>query len=214
VTRRILTRFLDIAASIVLSVLFAPLLLLTAILIKLDSRGPVFFRQLRAGRTGKLFLIWKFRTMVPDAVNRGAGLLVSQNDPRITSVGSWLRKSRIDELPQLFNVFLGEMSIVGPRPLLPDYLHAYSTQERRRMSVKPGMTGWQQVHGGSRNTWDERIALDLWYVDHRSVWVDLKVLFLTLPVVFKFEGVYGKDGWQRSGLPARAQQTIERQLEQ
>lgn len=213
-TRRILTRFLDIAASIVLSVLFAPLLLLTAILIKLDSRGPVFFRQLRAGRTGKLFLIWKFRTMVPDAVNRGAGLLVSQNDPRITSVGSWLRKSRIDELPQLFNVFLGEMSIVGPRPLLPDYLHAYSTQERRRMSVKPGMTGWQQVHGGSRNTWDERIALDLWYVDHRSVWVDLKVLFLTLPVVFKFEGVYGKDGWQRSGLPARAQQTIERQLEQ
>jgi lipopolysaccharide/colanic/teichoic acid biosynthesis glycosyltransferase len=189
-------------------------MVLTALVIKLNSPGPVFFRQKRAGRNGKPFLIWKFRTMVEDAVNQGAGLMTFQHDPRITRAGSRLRKYRIDELPQIFNVLSGEMSMVGPRPLLPEYLHAYSERDRRRLLINPGVTGWQQVKGGSRNTWDERIALDLWYVDNWSFWVDLKVLLLTVLVVLKSDGVYGNDGWQRSGYPASTPRTVDERVEQ
>lgn len=197
-----LKRCLDLAGATGLLIVSGPLILLAAVVIRLDSPGPVFFRQKRVGKNGNPFLIWKLRTMADNAVNQGAGLVTFQNDPRITRVGSWLRKYRIDELPQVFNVLAGEMSLVGPRPLLPDYLHAYSEGDWRRLLVKPGVTGWQQVNGGSRNTWDERITLDLWYVDNWSVWVDLKVIFLTAPVVLKADSVYGEDGWQRSGCPA------------
>ena len=196
-----LKRCLDLVGATALLIISAPIILVTAILIKLDSPGPVFFRQKRPGRNGEPFLIWKLRTMVENAVNQGDGLITFQNDPRITRIGGWLRKYRIDELPQLFNVLFGEMSLVGPRPLLPDYLHAYSERDRRRLLVKPGATGWQQVNGGSRNTWDERIKLDLWYVENWTLWVDLKILFLTLLVVLRADGVYGADRWQRSGCP-------------
>jgi lipopolysaccharide/colanic/teichoic acid biosynthesis glycosyltransferase len=197
-------RCVDLAGATALLIVCSPLMLLAAVLVRLDSRGPVFFRQERMGKGGAPFPIWKFRTMVDNAVNQGAGLATFQNDPRITRVGAWLRKYRIDELPQLFNVMHGEMSLVGPRPLLPDYLHAYSARDRRRLLVKPGMTGWQQVNGGSRNTWDERVTLDLWYVDNRSLWLDLRILLLTILVVMKADSVYGSDGWQRSGGPASA----------
>lgn len=211
--RLVLKRCLDLAGAITLLVIFAPLMFLAAVLIKLDSRGPVFFRQKRAGRNGAPFLIWKFRTMMEKAVNQGAGLVTFQNDPRITRTGEWLRKYRIDELPQAFNILRGEMSLIGPRPLLPDYLHAYSERDRRRMLIKPGATGWQQVNGGSRNTWDERITLDLWYVDHWNLWVDLKIICLTVLVVLKADSVYGKDGWQRSGCPTGVVEGMDRRSE-
>lgn len=196
-----LKRCLDLVAATCLLIVSAPLIFLAAIAIKLESPGPVFFCQERVGKNGTRFRIWKLRSMANNAVNEGAGLMTFQNDPRITRVGAWLRKYRIDELPQVFNILHGEMSLVGPRPLLAEYLPNYSERDRRRLLVKPGATGWQQVNGGSRNTWDERITLDLWYVDHWSIWLDLKVLFLTVLVVLKADSVYGSDGWQRSGQP-------------
>jgi lipopolysaccharide/colanic/teichoic acid biosynthesis glycosyltransferase len=209
-----LKRCLDLAGATGLLIVSGPLIFLAAVVIKLDSPGPVFFCQKRVGKNGNPFLIWKLRTMADNAVNQGAGLVTFQNDPRITRVGAWLRKYRIDELPQVLNVLCGEMSLVGPRPLLAGYLHAYSERDRRRLLVKPGVTGWQQINGGSRNTWDERITLDLWYVDNWSVWVDLKVIFLTAPVVLKADSVYGNDGWQRSGYPASTEPSIDQRGEQ
>jgi lipopolysaccharide/colanic/teichoic acid biosynthesis glycosyltransferase len=198
----IVKRCFDLAGAAGLLILLAPLMLMVAVVIKLDSPGSIFFRQQRLGKDGQTFHIWKFRTMVDNAVNLGAGLVTFQKDPRINRVGAWLRKYRIDEVPQLLNILNGEMSLVGPRPLLPEYLHAYSQRDRRRLLVKPGATGWQQVNGGSQNTWDERITLDLWYVDNWSLWVDLKVMLRTIPILLKADTVYGKDGWQRSGYPS------------
>jgi lipopolysaccharide/colanic/teichoic acid biosynthesis glycosyltransferase len=200
-TELAIKRCLDLVAAVGLLIVTAPLFVVVALFIKLDSPGAVFFRQRRLGQNGKTFLIWKFRTMVENAVNQGAGFATFHGDPRITRIGAWLRKYRIDELPQMFNVLRGEMSLVGPRPLLPEYLHAYTDNDRRRLLVKPGVTGWQQVNGGSHHTWDERIALDVWYVDNWSLWVDLQVLLRTAPVVLKADSVYGNDGWQRSGSP-------------
>jgi lipopolysaccharide/colanic/teichoic acid biosynthesis glycosyltransferase len=197
----VVKRCFDMAGAAGLLILLAPLMLVVAIVIKLDSPGGIFFRQKRLGKASQTFRIWKFRTMVENAVNQGAGLVTFQNDPRITRIGAWLRKYRIDEIPQFFNVLTGEMSLVGPRPLLPEYLHAYSERDRRRLLVKPGVTGWQQVNGGSQNTWDERITLDQWYIDNWSLWVDLKVILRTISIVLKADTVYGKDGWQRSGYP-------------
>jgi lipopolysaccharide/colanic/teichoic acid biosynthesis glycosyltransferase len=208
-----LKRCLDIAGATVLLILCAPLMVLAAAVIKLDSSGPIFFRQKRMGKDGAPFLIWKFRTMVDNASNQAGGLVTFQNDPRNTRTGTWLRKYRIDELPQAFNILCGEMSLVGPRPLLPDYLYAYSERDRRRMLVKPGASGWQQVHGGSRNTWDERIALDLWYVDHWNLWIDLKTICLTILVILKADSVYGTDGWQRSGYPVGVTPELDRRGE-
>ena len=213
-TKVALKRCLDIAGATGLLIVFAPIIIVVAILIKLDSPGPVFFRQDRAGKNAEPFLIWKFRTMVENAVNQGAGFATFHADPRITRSGAWLRKYRIDELPQIFNVLCGQMSIVGPRPLLPNYLHAYSERDRRRLLVKPGVTGWQQVNGGSRNTWDERITLDLWYVDNWGPWIDIKVMFLTVFVVLKADSVYGNDGWQRSGCPASIASSIDQRGKQ
>jgi lipopolysaccharide/colanic/teichoic acid biosynthesis glycosyltransferase len=200
-TKLIIKRCFDLILATGLLIVTAPLCIIVSLLIRLDSSGGIFFRQKRLGLNGKPFLVWKFRTMVDNAVNQGAGLATFRDDPRITRTGAWLRKYRIDELPQMFNVLSGEMSVVGPRPLLPDYLHAYSDKDLRRLLVKPGVTGWQQVNGGSRHTWEERIALDLWYVDNWNLWVDLQVIVLTILVVVKGDGVYGNDGWQRSGSP-------------
>lgn len=174
--------------------LLAPLFLVVALLIKLDSRGPVFFRQERIGMDEKPFVTWKFRTMVEGAVNQGLGYTVSADDPRITWIGKLLREWGIDELPQLINVVSGEMSLVGPRPTLGYQVEQYDAFQQRRLTVKPGITGWALIHGRNLIDWEERIRLDVWYIDHRSVWLDLKILFRTLIVVARREGIYGEGG--------------------
>ncbi|MBW2040299.1 MAG: sugar transferase, partial [Deltaproteobacteria bacterium] len=154
-----------------------------------------FFRQERAGKGGKLFKTWKFRTMVVGAVNQGLGFNVAQDDPRITRVGRFLREWGLDELPQLINVLKGEMSIVGPRPTLNYQVDQYNNTQRRRLLVKPGITGWALIHGRNLLTWEERIRYDVWYVDHWSLWLDLWIMLKTLWIVLVTkEGVYGKGG--------------------
>jgi lipopolysaccharide/colanic/teichoic acid biosynthesis glycosyltransferase len=200
-------RACDVVLATISLIALAPVLIVVALLIKLDSRGPLFFRQIRIGRRGILFTIFKFRTMIVNAAEIGAGLETYKGDPRVTRIGAVLRKYRLDELPQLLNVLSGDMSLVGPRPLLPEYLSEWSNRDKRRLEVKPGMTGWQQVNGGSLNSWAERINLDLWYVDHRSAVLDLLVLLRTISVVAKADTLYGGDGWQRSGHPPTDRRT-------
>lgn len=194
-------RLFDFIGACLLLILLSPLFAFIAVAIKLNLRGPVFFRQIRLGLDCKTFSIFKFRTMVPNAESFGAGLSTFEGDPRVTKVGCALRKYRLDELPQLINVILGRMSLVGPRPLLPEYLGAYSKKARKRMLMPPGMTGWQQVNGGAIHTWQERVEFDVWYVEHWTPWLDLAILLRTPSVILKADTVYGRDGWQRSGVP-------------
>jgi lipopolysaccharide/colanic/teichoic acid biosynthesis glycosyltransferase len=191
----------DLTGAVLLLATLSPVFFVVSIIIKIDSAGPVFFRQKRLGLHGRIFTIWKFRTMVVNATNIGAGLATFEGDPRITRAGKLLRKYRLDELPQLLNVLVGEMSLVGPRPLLPEFLPAWSERDRGRLLVKPGMTGWQQVNGGSLHTWNERIEMDLWYVEHWGIWIDWLILLRTLFVIIKTDSLFGADGWQRSGRP-------------
>jgi lipopolysaccharide/colanic/teichoic acid biosynthesis glycosyltransferase len=184
-------------ASGVALVVLLPIFVIIGIFIKLDSKGSVFFVQERAGKDGKIFKVYKLRTMVDKAEKIGLGYEIVKDDNRITLVGKHLRWG-IDELPQLINVFRGEMSMVGPRPALPHQVEKYSKQERRRLEVKPGITGWALVNGRNILSWPERIKLDIWYIDHWSLWLDLKILFKTIwVVIFKREGIYGKDGVTR-----------------
>ncbi|MDA0734739.1 MAG: sugar transferase [Chloroflexi bacterium] len=177
-------RSIDIAAAcFALLVLSIPLALI-AVAIKLESRGPVFYQQPRAGKDGKPFSMVKFRTMVDGAEHMGLGFEIGQNDSRITKVGNLLRIWSVDEFPQLFNILSGEMSLVGPRPARVDQIEMFSDDEKRRMLVKPGLTGWAQVNGRNLITWQERIQLDLWYVGHESFWLNLKILFKTIWVAF------------------------------
>ncbi len=192
-------RAFDVAGGLTLLVLLSPLMVAPAAAIRLGSRGPALFRQERLGRKGRPFSIYKFRTMVPGA--EASGPMTHRDDPRITAVGRILRTYRIDEVPQLLNVVRGEMSLVGPRPLLPEFLPYYSPFDRRRLEVPPGMTGWQQVNGASRHAWKERVALDVWYVDHGSFLLDLKILLMTVGVVLRADTAYAPDGSQTSGLP-------------
>ncbi len=171
----------------------APLLGLVSLAIWLDSRGPVFFRQVRAGREGKPFRIWKFRTMVVNAERMGAGLLIEPDDPRVTRVGKWLRRLSIDELPQLLNVIKGEMSLVGPRPGMCFQAAQYDAFQRRRLEALPGITGWAQIHGRNELSWPERIRYDVWYVDHRSLRLDLSILWQTIWIVLRGTGTYTDD---------------------
>jgi len=188
---------LDKFFSIILLILLFPLFLIIGILIKFDSKGPVFFVQERAGKDGKIFKAYKLRTMVDKAVEMGLGYEIVKDDNRITRVGKCLRWG-IDELPQLINVFKGEMSLVGPRPTLPHQVKKYSEREKRRLEVKPGITGWALVNGRNKLSWPERIKLDIWYIDHWSIWLDIKILLKTIwVVIFKREGIYGKDGVTR-----------------
>jgi lipopolysaccharide/colanic/teichoic acid biosynthesis glycosyltransferase len=191
-------RSIDIAlSSLTLTALAIPLLVI-ALAIKLESRGPVFYRQRRAGRGGEPFNMVKFRTMVDGAEHMGLGFEVAQNDSRITKVGSLLRVWSIDELPQLFNILKGEMSIVGPRPARMDQIEMFTPEERKRMLVKPGLTGWAQVNGRNLVTWKERIQLDLWYVAHESFWLNLKIVFKTVWVAFiARSGQHGPEGVTR-----------------
>ncbi len=193
----IIKRIFDILASGIALIVLLPIFVVIGIFIKLDSKGPVFFIQKRAGKDGKIFRAYKLRTMVDNAENVGLGYEIAKDDNRITRVGKCLRWG-IDELPQLINVFKGDMSLVGPRPTLPHQVKKYSEREKRRLEVKPGITGWALVNGRNKLSWPERIKLDIWYIDHWSIWVDLKILFKTVwVVIFKREGIYGKDGVTR-----------------
>lgn len=166
-------------------------LCLVALLIKLDSRGPVFFLQERIGKGGKIFTMIKFRTMVQGAANMGAGLEVVKDDPRITRVGKFLRRLRIDEYPQLFQVLLGQMSLVGPRPAFAHHLTKYTEEEKKRLSVRPGFTNMDILKGGNSLSWKERIQWDLWYIDHWSLLLDLRIIFGSFRVVLTGEDEEG-----------------------
>ncbi len=192
-----LKRLIDFLGALVGLIILFPIFVVIGILIKLESKGPVFFVQERAGKDGKIFKAYKLRTMVDNAEKFGLGYEIEKNDTRITRVGKYLRWG-IDELPQLINVFKGEMSLVGPRPAMPHQVKKYSEREKRRLEVKPGITGWALVNGRNILSWPERIKLDIWYIDHWSLWLDLKILFKTVwEVVFKREGIYGEDGVTR-----------------
>ena len=174
----------------------SPVLALAAAAIKLEGGGPVLYRQRRVGLQGQEFELVKLRTMDVGAEHKGAGYAVSEGDPRITRVGRLLRRLSIDEIPQLWNVVRGEMSLIGPRPTLAYQVERYTPRQRRRLEVRPGVTGWAQIHGRARLPWDERIELDVWYVEHRSLWVDLKILARTPRALFA--GTYKGDsgGWR------------------
>jgi lipopolysaccharide/colanic/teichoic acid biosynthesis glycosyltransferase len=191
-------RALDLIVAVLAIALLSPLLALAAVLIRLESRGPVLYRQLRVGRCGEPFELWKLRTMVPGAESMGAGIYVVQGDPRITRVGRHLRRFSLDELPNLINVIRGEMAIVGPRPTVQAQVDRYTERQLRRLEVKPGITGWAQVNGRTSLPWPERIELDVWYVEHRSLWLDLRILAKTARMLASGRGLYSeelKQGW-------------------
>jgi len=176
-------------------VLASPALALAALAVKLGDGGPILYRQVRVGEGGVDFELLKLRTMVVGAETMGAGYAVDEGDPRITRAGRLLRRLSLDELPQLWNVVRGDMSLIGPRPTLRYQVDRYDERQRRRLDVKPGITGWAQVHGRASLPWAERIELDVWYVEHRSALVDLKILLLTPLALFRgtYKGPTG--GW-------------------
>ncbi len=195
--QRALKRAFDIMVSGIALVLLSPAVLLIVLLIKSDDGGPVFFMQERVGKDAKPFRALKFRTMVVGAEKMGLGLEVAKDDTRITRVGRVLRRWTLDEVPQLFNILRGEMSIVGPRPTVMSQVDRYTPYQRRRLEVKPGMAGWAWIHGRNRLTWNEKIELDIWYIDHWSFWLDLKIFFKAFLLLVRHEGVYGDDGVAR-----------------
>jgi undecaprenyl phosphate N,N'-diacetylbacillosamine 1-phosphate transferase len=189
-------RLLDVILSLAGLVLLSPLLLIISLLIKSDSKGPIIFKQERLGYKGKTFDIFKFRTMVDGAPDMGSGLFTNEMDPRITKIGSFLRRTSLDELPQLINVLRGDMSLVGPRPPVPYYPYKYedySDEQRLRFTVLPGITGYAQVKGRNKINWDQRIELDMQYVENQSLLLDLKIIAKTVRnVVFKNDDVYSR----------------------
>lgn len=178
-------RVCDFATVIVTAPIWVPLLLIASFAVKIKLGSPILFRQQRAGKGGKVFTILKLRTMVD-----GDG----EDEERITPLGRFLRKTSLDELPQMINVLRGEMSIVGPRPLLEEYLPHYNKEQFRRHEVKPGITGWAQINGRNAITWEERFKLDIWYVDHASLWLDLKIVLKTFASVINGKGATTEDG--------------------
>jgi lipopolysaccharide/colanic/teichoic acid biosynthesis glycosyltransferase len=189
-------RALDVAGASVALALASPALGLAALAVRLEDGGPVLYRQRRVGLRGEEFELVKLRTMVEGAERQGAGWAVNEGDPRITRVGRFLRRLSLDELPQLWNVVRGDMSLIGPRPTLAYQVERYTPRQRRRLEVKPGITGWAQIHGRARVPWEERIELDVWYVEHRSAWIDAKILLRT-PLAL-FAGTYKGEtgGWK------------------
>lgn len=179
-------RLFDFLASALALLLLSPGLLVLAILVRWKLGRPVIFRQPRPGRGGRVFEVWKFRTMT--GARDGAGQLLP-DAARLPPFGRWLRATSLDELPELWNVLRGEMSLVGPRPLLVEYLPLYSAEQSRRHELRPGLTGWAQINGRNALTWDEKFRLDVWYVDHRTFWLDLKIIALTVARVFRREGI-------------------------
>lgn len=179
-------RLFDFLVSAAALVTLSPALLALALLVRWRLGSPVIFRQLRPGRGGRVFEVWKFRTMT-DARDGNGQLL--PDAMRLTPFGRWLRATSLDELPELWNVLRGEMSLVGPRPLLVEYLPLYSAEQARRHELRPGLTGWAQINGRNALTWDEKFRFDVWYVDHQTFWLDLKIIVLTVARVFRREGI-------------------------
>jgi lipopolysaccharide/colanic/teichoic acid biosynthesis glycosyltransferase len=179
------------------SLLTAPLIALIALAVRIESPGHPIYRQTRVGKDGRLFSIYKLRTMVSGAEFTGAGLAIQEGDDRITPLGTVLRRYSLDELPNLWNVLRGEMSVVGPRPTLPVQVQQYTDRQRGRLEVKPGITGWAQINGRASLPWSERIELDLWYVEHQSLRLDLQILARTVRLVLGGHGLYKGDrgGW-------------------
>ena len=191
-----MNRAVDVAAAGAGLALAAPVLAVAALAIKLEDGGPVLYRQRRVGYRGEDFDLLKLRTMVVGAETQGAGFAVNRGDPRITKVGRALRRLSLDELPQLWNVLRGDMSLIGPRPTLRYQVDTYTPHQRRRLDVKPGLTGWAQIHGRASLPWSERIELDVWYVEHRSPLLELRILLRTPLALFggTYKGETG--GWK------------------
>ena len=191
-----MNRAADLAVAGTALLVTSPLLGLAALAVKLQDGGPIFYRQSRVGRDGVDFELLKLRTMIVDAEKQGAGLAVDKGDSRITAVGRFLRRTSLDELPQLWNVVRGDMSVIGPRPTLRYQVEQYTPEQRRRLEVKPGITGWAQIHGRAALPWAERIQLDVWYVEHRTPRLDLRILLRTPLALFggTYKGATG--GWR------------------
>jgi lipopolysaccharide/colanic/teichoic acid biosynthesis glycosyltransferase len=201
----LIKRALDLLIAVPAAIFTAPVVALFALLIRLESRGHPIYRQARVGRDGRQFQIYKLRTMVAGAESIGAGLALQEGDERITRVGSLLRRYSLDELPNLWNVIHGEMSIIGPRPTIPIQVSQYTERQKGRLDVKPGITGWAQVNGRAALPWTDRIELDLWYVEHQSLALDLRILARTVRLVCTGQGLYKGEsgGWHGSlGAPA------------
>jgi lipopolysaccharide/colanic/teichoic acid biosynthesis glycosyltransferase len=197
----VLRRAFDIFVAGIALLATSPVLGLAIVAIRLETRGHPIYRQRRIGKDGEPFDVLKLRTMVAGAEALGSGLAVNEGDPRITRVGAVLRRFSIDELPNLVNVLRGDMAIVGPRPTVPVQVEQYTSRQRGRLAVKPGITGWAQVNGRTTLPWDERIELDLWYIEHRSWRLDLRILARTAAIVLGGEGLYKGEtgGWRGPG---------------
>jgi lipopolysaccharide/colanic/teichoic acid biosynthesis glycosyltransferase len=194
----VIRRTVDVAVSALALALSAPILALAALAIRLESPGPVIYRQRRSGLHGAEFDVLKLRTMVDGAEHIGAGLAVNEDDARITRVGALLRRTSLDELPNLVNVLRGDMSLIGPRPTLPVQVRQYTERQRGRLALRPGITGWAQVNGRASLPWSERIELDLYYIEHRSIALDVRILWRTLAMVLGGSGLYKghAGGWE------------------
>ena len=191
-------RALDLVIAGAVSAVTAPVVALLALAVRLESPGHPIYTQTRVGKDGALFEIYKLRTMVHGAEFTGAGLAIQEGDDRITRLGRFLRRYSLDELPNLWNVLRGEMSIIGPRPTLQVQVDQYTERERGRLAVKPGITGWAQVNGRASLPWSERIELDLWYVEHRTLSLDFEILVRTVRMVVTGQGLYKGEtgGWR------------------
>lgn len=188
----VIKHLLDTIFSFILLIVLCPFFIIISILIKLDSKGPVMFIQQRVGKNQLLFNIYKFRTMIPDAINIGNGVYTEENDPRITQLGRFLRKTSLDELPQLLNILKGDMSFIGPRPTLEYQVKQYNDFQKKRLLMKPGVTGFAQINGRNSISWPERIKYDVQYVENWSLGLDFKIFIRTFSVIFKREGLYGE----------------------
>ncbi len=188
----VVKRLLDLLFSTLLLILLMPLFLGIAFLIRLESKGPALFCQERVGLNGNIFIIYKFRSMVVNTSEMGSGVIIDLNDSRITKVGKFIRQFSLDELPQLINIIKGEMSLVGPRPTLSYQVQQYTERQRIRLQVRPGLTGWAQINGRNSLSWPERIELDIWYVQNRSLFLDLLILSKTLAVIWQGDGLYAE----------------------
>lgn len=185
-----LKRLFDITVSVLLLILLLPIVILVSVLIRLKMGSPILFRQMRPGLNGDPFEVYKFRTMSEQLDMSGN---VLPDGARLTSLGRFLRKTSLDEIPQLFNVFNGDMSLVGPRPLLMEYLPLYSSEQAKRHLVRPGITGWAQVHGRNTISWQDKFCLDVWYVENASFMVDMKILCMTLLKVLRRDDINASD---------------------
>jgi len=206
-----LPRVADLLIAVAVLVIASPLLVAAAAAIRLSTRGSVIYRQRRVGQGGEIFELWKLRTMRQGADPIGVGTAVTEDDPRVTRVGRLLRRFSLDELPNLFNVLRGEMAIVGPRATLPAQVELYTPRQRRRLELKPGVTGWAQIHGRAGIPWEERIELDVWYVEHRSLALDLRILVRTPIVLFGGLGGSAPDPYAGSPPDSPLRQAAERE---